>query len=141
MKKKRLMIVVIAALILIAGGMWAYYDHMQVESSKSCLLLKNVEALTGNENSTGPVYSSARTQNECTQANGLWKMRLKIISSGVVTISKNKTIKLPFVGEISWWGKTGEVVAWCTYSCEDYNGDNCCPQDQQGVYVNGVKVG
>ena len=138
----------IVAVVAVAAGFAAYQSYGSYGAQESSLLMQNVEALAnkgshnepnGNSDGNGPVYSTAETESKCRQEGGLWNMRLTPTGQGVVVVPKSKTINIPGVGEIKWFGSTGDVVAWCAYACTDYKGNNCCLQNQQGVWVNGVK--
>lgn len=134
----------IVAAVLIVAGFAAYQSYGVYDTQDNSLLIQNVEALAqGPEpdgDGEGPTYSNASSESECSSESGLWNLRLAPTGqSGVVTVPKNKKITLPLLGEITWPGKTGEVVAWCTYACTAHN-NGCCIQNQQGIWVNGKKM-
>ena len=132
----------IAAAAVVTAGFAAYQSYGVYDTQDNSLLMQNVEALAqGPEpggNGEGPTYSNASSESECRSEGGLWNLRLAPIQSGIAIVSKNKKITIPFLGEIEWPGKAGETVAWCTYACTSHH-NGCCIQNQQGIWVNGVK--
>ncbi len=131
------------AAVVVTAGLAAYQSYGSYGAKDNSLLMQNVEALArGPEpggGGEGPTYSNAGSESECRSESGLWDLRLApTAQSGLITVPKDKTITIPGIGEIKWAGKSGEVVPWCTYACTPYH-NGCCIQNQQGIWVNGVK--